>query len=63
MTEDIIKKRRFQCNIMLKGMLGEEQYQEWWNCKNKAFDDQTPEEIWEKDSEKVFNYLMAYCLR
>jgi len=57
------EKRRNQCNIMLKALLGENNFQQWWNSKNKAFDDKTPEEVWVEDSEKVFDYLVFYCLR
>jgi len=62
MSMDIERKRN-QCNIMLKALMGEGHYMEWWNSKNKAFDDRTPEEIWEKESDRVYEYLIGHCLR
>ena len=36
---------------------------QWWNSPNKAFDLQTPKQVWDVEPEKVYEYLMHYGYR
>ena len=51
------------CNDLVIGLVGEENSTLWWSSPNKAFQNRTPDEQWEKGSDQVINYLMhhAYC--
>jgi hypothetical protein len=42
-------------------MVGKDASNTWWNGKNQAFDMQTPQETWEKDYNKVYQYLMSHA--
>ena len=47
-------------NRILHALLGSnELVQKWWSSPNKAFDDMTPNEMWDKDKDRVKNYLLA----
>ena len=47
-------------NRILYALLGSnELVQKWWASSNKAFDDMTPSEMWNKDKDRVKNYLLA----
>ena len=50
-------------NDLVIGLVGEENSTLWWSSPNKAFQNRTPNEQWEKGSDQVINYLMhhAYC--
>lgn len=39
-------------------MVGEELSANWWGSPNKAFDMQTPFELWDEDYRRVYEYLM-----
>jgi len=47
-------------NRILHALLGsDELVQKWWESPNKAFDDMTPNEMWDRDKDRVKNYLLA----
>ena len=47
-------------NRILYALLGSnELVQKWWSSPNKAFDDMTPNEMWDRDKDRVKNYLLA----
>ena len=47
-------------NRILHALLGSnELVQKWWSSSNKAFDDMTPNEMWDRDKDRVKNYLLA----
>ena len=35
----------------------------WWNSSNRAFDGETPEEVLNKDPERVIRYIKAMFIR
>jgi hypothetical protein len=51
---------RKRCEWLVIAMVGKVNSDKWWNSKNKAFDMRTPEEQYQLDPEKVYNYLMHY---
>ena len=47
-------------NRILHALLGSnELVQKWWSSPNKAFGDITPIEMWDRDKDRVKNYLLA----
>lgn len=58
MDEKIMLGRSHALVIAMIGRLAADS---WWKSKNKAFDMQTPEEVWKTEPEKVYNYLMDYA--
>lgn len=45
---------------ILHALLGSnELVQKWWESPNKAFGDITPIEMWDRDKDRVKNYLLA----
>jgi len=45
---------------ILYALLGSnELVQKWWESPNKAFGDITPIEMWDRDKDRVKNYLLA----
>ena len=47
-------------NRILHALLGSnELVQKWWSSPNKAFDDMTPIEMWDRDKDRVKNYLLG----
>jgi hypothetical protein len=53
---DIQQKRELSNNI-LRSLFGEKQIAKWWQSPNKAFNLQKPEDVWQTNSDKIFNYL------
>lgn len=48
-----------RCKVLVIAMLGKELAVNWWTSRNKAFDMQTPEEVWKTEPDKVYSYLMG----
>lgn len=47
-------------NRILHALLGsDELVQKWWESPNRAFGDVTPIEMWDRDKDRVKNYLLA----
>ena len=47
-------------NRILHALLGSnELVQKWWSSPNREFDDMTPTEMWDRDKNRVKNYLLA----
>lgn len=47
-------------NRILHALLGsDELVQKWWSSPNRAFGDITPIEMWDRDKDRVKNYLLA----
>jgi hypothetical protein len=51
---------RQRCDIMLNAMLGPHLSKDWWNSKNKAFNNLTPNEKWDSDPVQVYRYLLGH---
>lgn len=48
-------------NKMLKALLGsDELVQRWWNSPNRAFDGETPDDLWNTSSgrKRVYTYIL-----
>jgi len=43
---------------LLTAMLGSKLVDTWWSSPNKAFNGETPAEVWLTDYFKVYNYVM-----
>lgn len=57
-----VNKTREQCNQLLLAMLGRPALvEQWWKSQNYAFGMQTPGDIFENDSQRVFDYLMHHA--
>ena len=47
-------------NRILYALLGSnELVQKWWSSPNRAFDDISPIEMWDRDKDRVKKYLLA----
>jgi hypothetical protein len=47
-------------NRILYALLGsEELVQKWWSSPNRAFDEMTPNEMLNRDKDRVKNYLLG----
>jgi len=47
-------------NLVLLSLLGShELVNKWWKSNNKAFDDETPENMFAKQPERVINYIKS----
>ena len=47
-------------NRILHALLGSnELVQKWWSSPTRAFDDMTPSEMWDRDKDRVKNYLLG----
>jgi hypothetical protein len=45
---------------ILYALLGsQELVQKWWSSPNRAFGEMTPNEMWDRDRDRVKNYLLA----
>ena len=45
---------------ILHALLGSnELVQKWWSSSNRAFDDISPIEMWDRDKDRVKKYLLA----
>jgi hypothetical protein len=57
---DIPRQRKF-CDQMLMAMIGRQELVEsWWQSPNKAFEDATPDAVWDVDPMLVVRYLMGH---
>lgn len=57
--EKIQRMRRRSESIVL-ALVGRDATQQWWSSRNKAFEMKTPEEMFEKNPEVVYNYLVGH---
>ena len=56
---DSDKKRKL--NIMLFTMLGSDDLvNRWWESPNLAFEDKTPNQMYEEDEQQVIDYVLSY---
>lgn len=47
-------------NLILLSLLGsDELVKKWWKSNNKAFDNETPENMFAKQPERVINYIKS----
>jgi len=56
-----MKTAEEKANMILKALLGsDELVQRWWNSPNRAFDGETPDDLWHTSSgrNRVYNYLL-----
>lgn len=43
----------------IAALVGDEHVDKWWASSNKAFDGQSPSDVWKTDKERVLNYIMS----
>jgi hypothetical protein len=56
---DSDKKRKL--NIMLFAMLGSDDLvNRWWESPNLAFENKTPDQVYEEDEQQVIDYVLSY---
>lgn len=58
---NIQDKMAYNANQILKALLGDDELvSRWWISPNRAFDEQTPEDLWNtsKGRNKVYSYLL-----
>ena len=48
------------CEAMILSMVGAEMAPDWWNRKNYAFGGSTPNEMFEQDPERVYQYIIGH---
>lgn len=53
-----MKKHAHECVI---AMVGEKLADQWWNSKNRAFDEQTPAGEWLRNPKRVYDYVMLHA--
>ena len=58
MNEHKMKEHAAQLVIAL---VGENLADKWWNSTNKAFDNQTPADEWQRNRNKVYEYLCLHA--
>ena len=53
--------KKEKCNLILSSLLGEDDdlKDRWWRSKNRFFNMESPQEVFDKDPDKVLNYLMC----
>ncbi len=51
------QQKRQRCNELVVAMLGAEMAPKWWVTSNQAFDQQTPESVFDKNPDQVYSYL------
>ncbi len=49
---------RARCEALITAMVGKELATKWWNSPNRAFGDDTPEQIYSVAPPAVYAYLM-----
>ena len=49
---------RARCEALITAMVGKELVPKWWNRPNRAFGDNTPEQIYSVAPSAVYAYLM-----
>ena len=55
---DEYKMKIISCKIV-KGLVGKELADKWWNSPNLAFDNRTPAGMWISDPDRVYRYLIS----
>lgn len=50
-------------NVLVVALVGKDLAEQWWNSPNQAFEGLTPCEMWVRDFERVYNYLMDYATK
>jgi len=56
---DSDKKRKL--NIMLFAMLGSDDLvNRWWESSNLAFENKTPNQMYDEDEQQVIDYVLSY---
>lgn len=51
---------RRRCESMILSMVGAEMAPDWWNSRNYAFDGSTPNEMFDKNPERVYSYIIGH---
>ncbi len=61
-TNELTKeqKARIMCNEIIDSLVGEKLAPIWWNGRNRAFGDRTPEEQWLIDWHSVHRYILQF---
>jgi hypothetical protein len=54
---------RARSEVLVITFIGEKIARKWWDSKNTAFNNITPNQAWAIDYEKVYNYLMQFAGR
>ena len=54
-------KTRRKLNVCLFAMLGNDDLvNRWWESPNLAFENKTPNEVYEKNEQQVIDYVLSY---
>ena len=56
-NQDPVRMRK-RCEALITAMVGAELVSKWWNSPNRAFGDDTPEQIYSVAPSAVYAYLM-----
>lgn len=59
-TYQEIQIMRNRCEVMILSMVGKDYTNVWWNSPNKAFQGKTPNEVFETDPERVYDYVIGH---
>lgn len=52
------QEMRAECNLWLHSLLGSEDLvSDWWVLPNRAFAGQSPDEVWQRDPKRIYQYL------
>lgn len=51
---------RQRCEVMILALVGVEGAPKWWASKNYAFDGSTPNEMFDKDPDRVYSYIIGH---
>lgn len=54
----ILRKRS---EVLIVALVGSELAETWWDSENKAFDMQTPRQLFEQNPEKVYSYCLGHA--
>ncbi len=49
---------RQRCEWLLTTLMGKDHVNLWWNSTNRTFDNQTPESVFVRDPNTVYQYLL-----
>lgn len=59
-TYQEIQIMRNRCESMILSMVGKDYTNVWWNSPNKAFQEKTPNEVFDTDPERVYDYIIGH---
>jgi len=58
---NLYRKKKEYCKSLLSSLLNNPELEQlWWDSTNLAFSNQTPNEVFKEDRDRVFNYLNKF---